>query len=209
MRLAVARYQPHSVAGAELSPIVLVPPVQIMPARTVTVTATADPDTFDVRVDGVSYSSSAMPPPPDLSTDPDASFVNGIAPVPVLVQVSIQQRIPGTTDDAGWHPYTRDVPATVHVTSATSGAGTDNAPAGTPLWAGSVTLPPGRTPGVYRVLIVERQLLLSDVQKLYTWTESIDDPDLPPHTKVPIIEHNRAFYHPGSGRIIFAETIEL
>jgi hypothetical protein len=53
IRLALARYQPDSVAGAELSPVVLCDFMQLLPHRTLSVTASADGKTLQVRVDGV------------------------------------------------------------------------------------------------------------------------------------------------------------
>lgn len=47
LRLAVARYQPHSIAGCELSPVALTSWVQPLPARTLTVSR---PDTGHVQV---------------------------------------------------------------------------------------------------------------------------------------------------------------
>jgi hypothetical protein len=205
VRLAVARYQPHSLPGFELSPVVLAPPVQILPQRTVTVSATASPDVVNVQVEGTTYHAGALPDPPDPAADFDGFMVNGIEQPPNLVQVTLQQRIPGTTDDAGWRPTLIQGKADVFVSGIPAGG----AGPGTLLWEGTVTLPSGRSPGQYRILVTESQLLLSDAFRHYTWQER-NDPVLhpPTHPAPPVINHSD-YYRPGSGRLVFAETIPV
>jgi hypothetical protein len=132
-------------------------------------------------------------------------MVNGIEQPPNLVQVTVQQRIPGSTDDAGWRPTLTQGKADVHVSGIPQGG----AEPGTLLWKGSVTLPSGRSPGQYRILVTESQLLLSDALRHYTWQER-NDPVLnpPTHPAPPVINHSD-YYRPGSGRLVFAETIPV
>lgn len=51
--------------------------------------------------------------------------------------------------------------------SEVSGAGLQGAPLTTPLWTGRVKLPAIRTPGHFRILAVEQELLQSDAVKEY------------------------------------------
>lgn len=54
VRLALARYQPDSIPGLELSRVVLADFGQVPPQRTVTVTPDPGPDVFLVDVEGFS-----------------------------------------------------------------------------------------------------------------------------------------------------------
>jgi hypothetical protein len=78
LRLALARYQPKSILGAELSPVVLADFVRVPAARTVTFAPTAQADVFDLRVEGPSTSPGLVPAGPD------------------LIEVGLEQRAPGT-----------------------------------------------------------------------------------------------------------------
>lgn len=49
VRLALARYQPHSVLGKELSPVILADVVQLAPTRTITIIELPEPATSRVR----------------------------------------------------------------------------------------------------------------------------------------------------------------
>ena len=123
--------------------------------------------------------------------------------------MSIQQRLPGTTDDAGWRPVSGELAAVVVVDSAVSAAGLGTADPATPLWTGSVRLPHDRAPGQYRVLIAERQLLLSDVQQAYSWVVVANPADYPVGATLPPPQRIQDTYHPGSPRLIFAETFPV
>jgi hypothetical protein len=214
IRLAVVRYQPHSLLGLAVSRVVVAPFVQVLPERQVFFTPpTADaPDTYGVLVAGITYSASALPAPPDPSGD-GVVDIQGIDPPPDLIEVSVQQQLPGTTDDAGWRTADASLPIAVTVNSAVSGQGLPGAALDTPLWSGSVTLPPGRQPGEFRILVAERELLLSDHQKEYSYVEIEGPPDIqategtpgiqqPPHKAV-----ITSFYPPGTQRLVFAETL--
>ena len=134
VRLALARYQPDSVPGCELSPVVLTDFVQIPPERTVTVSPDPAPDTFRVSVQGFS-------PIP--------------APFIALVRVSVEQRIAGIADaDLGWMPVPDGTPGvTVNRTTV-------NQPP--VLWDGQVTLPAGRPAGQFRIIVREQEPLPTD-----------------------------------------------
>jgi hypothetical protein len=205
VRLAVARYQPNSLAGAELSPVALAPPVQLLPQRTVTVSPGSDPDTVNVQVEGTTYWATALPAPPAPPTGTYLNYIKGIEPAPDLVGVGVEGRIPGTTDDLGWQPVGAQVTANVHV-SGIPAAGQDP---GTVLWQGSVTLPANRPAGQYRIVVSESQLLLSDVQQTYSVEVSPNPFDYPQGARLPkpYVEYDT--YAPGSGRLVFFETIPV
>ena len=134
VRLALARYQPDSIPGCELSPVVLADFVQVPPQRTVRVSPDPAPDTFQVSVQG---------------------FTPVHSPFIALVRVSVEQRIPGVDDaDLGWAPVPDDTPGvTVNRTTV-------NQPP--ILWSGQVILPAGRPPGQFRIVIREVEPLPTD-----------------------------------------------
>jgi len=195
IRLAVARYQPNSLSTLGLSAVVQAPFVQVLPERQVTLTppAASAPATWAITVDGTSYVSTGsdnVPPVPD----PGATKITGIKPVPPRVSVTVQERLPGTSDEAGWVPTSNCI---------ISGSSPPQASPGTPLWTGQVTLPVTRTPGQFRILITEYELLDSDDNTPYSWTWT-DRLDPPGTTKVIPVA---GFYRPGSQRLVFAEEI--
>jgi hypothetical protein len=117
-RLALARYQPHSLPGVELSRVVLADFVPLLPDRTVTVNPVqGDSNSFTITVEGLTY------------------------PGDNLIEVTLEQRIPGTQDEAGWEP----------VSPVSGGA------SGAALWNGKVTLPIPRVAGQFRVVIREQE----------------------------------------------------
>ena len=130
IRLALVRFQPKSVPGAERSAAVYADFVQLAPDRTVSVTNRAA-HTFDVTVAG------GARPRMDLSVPgPHKS---------TRVTVRLQERISGTVDDAGWL-FFGDGSAVVAATEI---------PDERVLWAGAVTLPEARAPGQFRLRIEE------------------------------------------------------
>ncbi len=134
VRLALARYQPDSIPGCELSPVVLADFVQVPPQRTVTVSPDPAPDTFQVSVQG---------------------FTPIQSPFIALVRVSVEQRIPGVDDtDLGWAPVPDDTPGVTFNRTAV------NQPP--ILWSGQVTLPAGRLPGQFRIVSREVEPLPTD-----------------------------------------------
>lgn len=87
IRLALARYQPHSMNDLRLSSVVLSDFAQLAPTRGVSVTPGAQPNTKKVVVTGTAYSSTAA------------------QNTPPIMQVTLEKRQPGVTDpDLGWIP---------------------------------------------------------------------------------------------------------
>jgi hypothetical protein len=214
VRLAVARYQPSSLSGLALSSVVALPFIQIMPERRVTLTPPTPgaPDTYELRVDGTSFiASSAIPPPLTPVGQVGGTELlqtNIIEPAPPLIDVTVQERLPGTSDEAGW-VVTRS--AAVDTDAAVIGTGQRDAPPGAPLWTGRVTLPGARTPGQFRILVTEHELLDSDrnmrnlYELSYTWQDGAPGPPIPPGaTEDGWME---SFYRPGSRRLVFAEEL--
>ncbi len=100
VRLAVARYQPNSLPGLELSPVVLCDFAQLPPERTLTVSR---PDARSVRVtvsgpaglrQAGPKSQSKVPPPPPSPVGPSAA---GAVPVPGIS--------PGALGASGPYPF--------------------------------------------------------------------------------------------------------
>jgi hypothetical protein len=80
VQLALARFQPDSVRGVELSEDVTAPAVQLFPRRTLV--ATREADVIHVEVRGRRHR----------------------LPLGNVFRVRAERRIPGTTDEAGWEP---------------------------------------------------------------------------------------------------------
>src|SRR5690606_26224479 len=88
VRLALARYQPHSIPTLEMSAVTRADFAQLAPERSVTIVTRAA-GAFDVVVSGTTHDASANP----------AVFTGRVG---TIVRVSAQARVTGTTDDAGW-----------------------------------------------------------------------------------------------------------
>ena len=134
VRLALARYQPHSIQGVELSKVALADFAQIAPHRTALLSI--DP------------------------TEPRRArlVVGGLgpgAPRPSQIGVSVQRFMPAIGNELGWtqtaSSYARVVPDTP-------------APAeqDAVLWSGSITFTNAPQPGEARVVIVENEMWPSD-----------------------------------------------
>lgn len=128
IRLALVRYQPHSVSGASMSPLVMADFAQVAPERNISVVQAAG-NMLAISVSGMTHDS------------PDAFGRMGNR-----FQVTVQRRIPGTTDDVGWLADT-DAGFVVTVDAA--------APQPPILWSGVVTRPSTPVAGEYRLLIEE------------------------------------------------------
>jgi hypothetical protein len=226
VRLALARYQPNSLPGMELSRVVLSDFVQIAPPRTVTVTQASDNhNSFTIQVNGLSYGSAewaSMDPSSAqlevLNLSPDLPDLDKILPIPYLIDVSVEQRIPGATDEAGWQPADASQAVQIQITSWAQAGQPSPAGASMPLlWNGDVTLPGDRGAGQFRIVIKELEHLASDaniVKHLTNIIDSNNQPDLPdpgkgPKVHGPVREPVDVTIFPGVGRVVFAATIEI
>jgi hypothetical protein len=158
VRLALARYQPDSIAKAELSRVLLCDFAQLVPDRTVNVAASADGKVLQIDVTGF---------------EPDESGVSVAVRNPSLplfgrnhVDVAAEIRDPGNPDpDIGWQPATTAriaggrpgapppqppprVTIAVRPVAATEAAAASPQPAAAhePATAAALDLPPGGIP---------------------------------------------------------------
>jgi len=128
VRLALARFQPNSVANAHLSRVVLADFVQLTANRTASIArASKQSDTLSVAVSGLSY-----------------QMLNSAAGSSI-VEASIEEGRPNT--DAGELGWTEVAGSTKQLTPAAG-------PGGITVWSGQVTLPKG-PPNRHRVVIRE------------------------------------------------------
>ena len=143
IRLALARYQPSSVDGKHLSPVVVADFAQLAPDRAAILTF--DPyqtGTLNLTVSGFTYTSTALP---NMSVQPDRS----------QVVVKVEMRHPEIGGDLGW-----TAAGDTAVIVQTEGT------AGNILWRGVVTLPADREPGHFRLVIREYERLPGQAQRL-------------------------------------------
>jgi hypothetical protein len=135
VRLALVRYQPHALADAEISRVVLADFAQLTPDRTATVTIDPyHPRQMNVAVSGVAP--------------------RGPAPQQTNIVVRVQQRDETIDSDLGWS----DAPATL-VTVTVDADGTAPSDPDLALWTGTVRFAEDPDPGRYRILIAEYEHL--------------------------------------------------
>jgi hypothetical protein len=213
VRLALARYQPDSLPGVELSRAVLADFAQLVPDRTVSLTPVAgNPDRFDLTVEGRTYLSNAW----EQGDTPGGrvDFEQAQAPhhaikvnAPVeLVRVIVQSRIPGATDEAGWQEFT-DVGARQSVMAGFE------VPAQGPLWSGQVALPGNRTTGQFRIVIQESEYFRTGLVEHPLVAPDSDDGDddgLPPgHTHPHPPQPVKLTEYVAAPRLVFADAIVI
>jgi hypothetical protein len=134
VRLALARYQPHSIQGVELSRVVLADYVQLTPDRSAVVSI--DP------------------------TDPRRAqiFVGGVAPqapIQSVIEVSIEQRLAHVASDIGWEVAPGGV---VQVQENAPDASEPDAV----LWSGTVVFAKTPPVGQFRVVVREYERIQVD-----------------------------------------------
>lgn len=141
VRLSLVRYQPNSLPGCALSPIVLADIVQPLPNRTATITAAADnPSVRTVTVAGPSYTGVQ-----GRGADPGQD--DSVLPA---VTVSVQRADAAVADEVmRWQPVEG-----TRTTLARSVSGT------TATWTGQITVPANG--GQQRLLIIEEEMLYAD-----------------------------------------------
>ncbi|WP_035850831.1 hypothetical protein [Kitasatospora azatica] len=216
LRLALARYQPNSLPGLELSEAVLTDFVNLPTPRTVTLTPDpAGPDAFTLLVEGRHYRNnsweSGFASPSDFFTDHNGPLLN---PSRDLVDVMVQERLPGTSDPLGWQSVTASV---TNVQALLVGDRPEAALGLTgeqQLWHGTITLPAGHQPGRFRIAVRESEHFATDVME----SKKLQEPDAPgsfpgevpgehpaPHHPATIVRN----WLPGGPRLVFAETFEF
>jgi hypothetical protein len=135
VRLALARYQPHSIQGVELSRVVLADFAQVLPNRSCFMSI--DPgDRRKARL-----------------------VVGGLGPqVPAASQfgVFVQRRNPAVGSDLGWEP------AQAGTVTVTPDAITPSDPDAV-LWAGTISFASVPAAGDFRVVVVEAETLQTDL----------------------------------------------
>jgi hypothetical protein len=148
VRLALVRYQPHALADAKISRVVLADFAQLTPDRSATVTS--DPHharTIRVAVSGVA----PRGPQPIIRGQPPYLAANQR---PTKVRVRVQERDQALQTEVAW----RDVPQTVAKIDVTK----DGAAPGDPdltLWLGTITFSQLPEVGRYRLLIQEYEYI--------------------------------------------------
>jgi hypothetical protein len=138
VRLALVRYQPHALADALVSRVVLADFAQLTPDRSAMVTA--DPyhsRTLRVAVSGVAPTGPQMAPPAPNKR-------------PTQVNVRVQQRVPGVKSDLAW----RDVPIQVANVKRDTAAYPELV-----LWAGTIQFAHPPSPGEFRLVITEVEFI--------------------------------------------------
>jgi hypothetical protein len=132
VRLALARYQTHSIDGVELSRVVLADYAQLTPDRSAVVTIdTGNPRSARVYVGGIAPA----------------------GPTQNVITVSVERRMAKVQTDLGWEP----APANeVKVTEDAPAPSITNAV----LWSGSVNFAKTPQPGEYRIVIREFEQLM-------------------------------------------------
>ncbi|HEY2439406.1 MAG TPA: hypothetical protein VGI07_04195 [Solirubrobacteraceae bacterium] len=134
VRLALARYQPHSIPGVELSRVVLADFAQLAPTRSAVMTI--DPnDPRRARV-----------------------FVGGLAPAAPtqsIIEVTIEARRGDVRTDLGWQP------APAAAVTVTEDQPTPSSPDAV-LWMGSVAFAAAPAPGAFRIVVREYEVLPVD-----------------------------------------------
>jgi hypothetical protein len=140
LRLALARFQPNSVAGAHLSRVVIADFIQLVPGRSVTVVPDrvgAAAKSLTVTVSGVSYIQTSA----------------GVAPADI--EASLETRSPDVPGDLGWVAVAGSTVELKAQRVATLAPGHFN-------WAGKVNLPAARGAKPYRLVIREFETFISD-----------------------------------------------
>jgi hypothetical protein len=140
VRLALARFQPHSLKGVELSRVVMAEYAQLAPERSVTIVRNpADAGTVDLSVTGRTF---------DAGPGGDRGSVTEVT-VERRLEDTIGEpgsRLEDTTGELGW---TEAVEPGVTVTAGPVDVHE------TLRWTGQVRVPPGHPPGIYRVAVRE------------------------------------------------------
>jgi hypothetical protein len=144
VRLALVRYQPHALADAKVSRVVLADFAQLTPDRTLTITADPHhPRTVRVVVSGVA----PRGPQAVFSGSPRAL---GNTERPTQIRVRVQRRDAALHSDLAWSDVGADV-AAVHA----SHDGPTPSDPDLALWSGTASFVKAPEPGEFRLLVEE------------------------------------------------------
>jgi hypothetical protein len=149
VRLALARYQAHSLPNAHLSRVVMIDFIQVAPDRTAEVVLSPGSATITIR--GFSGRNSVADIPLSPFIDP-ALFAPGTPPNTTM-RVALERRVPGVPGDLGWER----VGGEITLSAAASGFRVT--------WTGAINLPASldETAGTHRLLITEVETFLRDL----------------------------------------------
>lgn len=161
VRLALARYQAHSVPNAHLSRVVMTDFIQLAPDRTAEVSLSTDE--AHVEVSGFSGRNRVA----DLPSSPAIQVVEGVVDDDdspssnTTLRVALERRVPGIPGDLGWERVGNEVT----LTPARSGLRllTGRRPPFHVTWSGSIRLPGRASRGDdHRLLVTEVETYLRD-----------------------------------------------
>lgn len=167
VRLALVRYQPHALADARISPVVLADFAQLTPTRAALVTSDPHhPRTVRVIVSGVAPRGPQAEAHGKVRHNAEGRVVRS---PPTRIRIRLQERDPAMASDLGW----REAPAAV----ATVRAEQDGPVPASPdivLWSGTLNFNQMPEPDRYRVVIEEFEFISAD------YTASDGDRVVPP-----------------------------
>jgi hypothetical protein len=154
IRLALVGYQPHALADARVSRVVLADFAQLTPDRSAT--ATSDPyrpRTINIVVSGLA---------PRVNSPAGGGRPNAI-------RVRVQERDPAIATDLGWRDTS---PSTATISARRAGTADDQPDLA--LWAGAVTFAADPKPGRFRLLIEEREAIADGSRLVYVESFELD-----------------------------------
>ena len=159
VRLALARYQAHSVPNAHLSRVVMTDFIQLAPDRTAEVTL--KPDRALVEVSGFSARNKVAELPGPIQLQLGADLLGDDDEVPsTTVRVALQRRRPGVPGDLGWEAIGPEI--TLALSQSPSRSFLIRRRPFHATWAGTVALPSGALDGDHRLLVTEVETYLRD-----------------------------------------------
>ena len=167
VRLALVRYQPHSVDGAHLSRVVMTDFIQLAPDRTAELTVSGS--VAGITVSGLSGRNELANISREPSLTPLADVVGGAVggnvvgragaglvdravapagPAPnTMMRAALQRRVAGVPGDLGWR-------TAAEITLSPNASNFQVA------WTGSLALPAGMQAGSHRILVTESETYL-------------------------------------------------
>jgi hypothetical protein len=159
VRLALARYQAHSVPNAHLSRVVMTDFIQLAPDRTAEVAL--KPDRALVEVSGFSARNKVADLPGPMELHLAAELLGDDAEVPsTTVRVALERHLPGVPGDLGWERVGPEV--TLGQSRSRQRTLVTRRRPFHATWTGTVPLPQGAFGGDHRLLVTEVETYLRD-----------------------------------------------